>query len=98
MFASYSDTAQQAVGQHRVEQAVLAAEVAVELCLVGARRRDDAVDPGTGDAAFRELLRGRVEYAPAGGGPPRRCRQFGHAFTLTDRPVGLLFSLPAASF
>src|SRR6202012_1782391 len=77
------------VRDDRVEQTVLAAEVAVELRLVGVRRRDDAVDPGTGDAALRELPGGRVQDALAGRGAPWRGRKCGHDSTLTNRTVGL---------
>jgi hypothetical protein len=72
------------VGDDDVEQAFLAAEVAVELGLVRVRRRDDAVDPGAGDAALGELRRGRVEDAPAGRGAPRRGRQFGRRMWRVD--------------
>ena len=49
-----------------IEQCVLAAEVVVDLRLVGPGRLGDAVDPRARDAAGRELLRGRVEQALPG--------------------------------
>src|ERR1700677_4626935 len=87
----------QGVGEDRVEQTLLAAEISVELCLVRVRRRDDAGDPVAGDAAFGELLGASLEDAPAGGGAARRGWQFGHGASLTNRPVGLFSRLEAAN-
>jgi|GEM_PF-6897714 hypothetical protein len=52
--------------EDRVEQRVLAAEVVVDLRLVGPGRPGDTVDPRSSDPAGRELLRRRVEQALPG--------------------------------
>jgi len=53
-------------GEDRVEQAVLAPEVVVDLRLVAARLRRDAVDAGAGDAVGGELGGRGVEDAALG--------------------------------
>ncbi|MCW2931382.1 MAG: putative transcriptional regulator, TetR family protein [Actinomycetia bacterium] len=52
---------------HRVEQLGLAAEVVVDLRLIGAGRLPDPVDARSGDPVLGELCVGRVQHAAAGG-------------------------------